>query len=189
MLKRQPIQIQNSLDYSEMIFSVRSHSSEQTKTIGKAFSKIFSPGEVILLSGELGTGKTTFVGGIAVGLGIKECLSSPSFTIINLYKISNRRIFVHADFYRLDNLIQVLNTGIEDYLYKANIYVAIEWGTKMKDYLNNNILEIEIEYIKDQNVFQNERNIIFNDRNIIFKSSSLRWDKKLNILKKIVDKK
>ncbi len=76
----------------------------------------------------MGAGKTTFISGIAEGLGIKENLSSPSFTIINLYEIGSRKKFIHADFYRLDNADEILNIGIEDYLYSSQKYCMYRMG-------------------------------------------------------------
>ena len=128
-----------------MIMKLTSESPSITRKIGLILSKILKSGDILLLAGELGAGKTTFISGIAEGLGIKENLSSPSFTIINLYEIDSRKKFIHADFYRLDNVDEILNTGIEDYIYGSRNIACIEWGDKNKGFPGLNYLEVQFE--------------------------------------------
>ncbi len=183
-----------------MIIKLLSGSPFFTRKIGIIFSKILRGGDMLLLTGELGAGKTTFISGIAEGLGIKGNLSSPSFTIINLYDIGSRKKFIHADFYRLDNSDEMLNTGIEDYLYNNRNIACIEWGDKIKGFLGSNYLEVKFEYF-----YQPDRNPVsgcttgypkeydFNSdlekRLVSFNSSSVnsRWDRKLKIFKKLLE--
>ncbi|MBM3704958.1 MAG: tRNA (adenosine(37)-N6)-threonylcarbamoyltransferase complex ATPase subunit type 1 TsaE [Actinobacteria bacterium] len=150
-----------------------SNSPEITKKAGLLLAKILKPGDIILLSGELGAGKTVLISGVADGLGIKEDLTSPSFTILNIYNLHGKKRLVHADFYRLDNISEILNTGIEDYLYEKNFFICIEWGDKIIDYLRQSYLEIIIDYdLSDSDC-----------RNLQFISNSRYWDKKLQIFK------
>ena len=83
-----------------------SGSSQATIDLGKKFSRILRGGDIIIFSGELGGGKTTFISGLAEGLGIKESLSSPSFTILNQYNAGKLKL-IHIDFYRLDGIDRI----------------------------------------------------------------------------------
>jgi len=160
------------LAYSEVL-KINSGSCGQTEDAGRLFAKILDCGDVVLLGGELGAGKTTFVSGIARGLGYNENTGSPSFTIINIYSRS-KSMLVHADFYRLDGIEDILNTGIEDYIYSKNAITCIEWGDKIKDFLKKDYAEICFDYeLSDKNT-----------RIINIKSRSPLWDRKINKLRK-----
>ena len=172
-----------------MYIDVISNSPLDTKKIGKVFSKVLAAGDIVLLDGELGAGKTTFISGAAQGLKLVDSLSSPSFTILNIYKVDRNKKLVHADFYRLESIDEILHTGIEDYLYSENNYVFVEWGSKIKDYLKTGYVEIEFKYIlKDEDPdLSDVRN---NDqlRSILLKSESSRWLRKLEVFKKLLAK-
>jgi tRNA threonylcarbamoyladenosine biosynthesis protein TsaE len=176
-----------------MIIELTSDSSNFTKKIGSLFAKIFNGGDIILLSGELGAGKTTFISGIAEGLGLAENLSSPSFTILSIYRIGNKRKLVHADFYRLNNIDEILNIGIEDYLYDRNSFVCIEWGDRIKDYLKVNYLEIRFDYCLE-NGRSNSKDIfgglsvVDQKRQILFGSNNRYWNKKLELFNHLLFK-
>lgn len=184
-----------------MIMKLVSTSPSLTKKIGLIFSRILKSGDILLLDGELGAGKTTFISGIAEGLGIKENLSSPSFTIINLYDIGLRKKFIHADFYRLDDYNEILNTGIEDYIYNSGNIAFIEWGNKIKDFISSNYLEIKFEYFypsgqnpawgfSTENYAEYNSNSDLEKRLISFSSSAPDnyWNGKLNIFKKLLER-
>ena len=103
---------------------------------------------VIELIGDVGTGKTTFVRGLAQGLGIKEPVTSPSFTISKSYAIPQGGRLIHYDFYRLDDpglMTEDLRDSIKD---PANI-VVIEWGNSVSDMLPDNHIVIRIQYNND----------------------------------------
>jgi len=184
-----------------MIVKLASVSPLFTKKIGLVLSRILKSGDILLLAGELGAGKTTFISGIAEGLGIKENLSSPSFTIINVYDIGSGKNFIHADFYRLDDADEILSTGIEDYLYNKRNIVCIEWGDKIKDFISSNYLEIKFEYfyLSDKNsVPENitEHPADYNSgsdlerRLVLFNNPAFSsyWDGKLKIFKKLLER-
>lgn len=168
----------NSWDCFNMNLEILSKSSLATIDLGKKFSKILRGGDIILLSGELGGGKTTFISGLADGLGIKENLSSPSFTILNQYDAGKLKL-VHIDFYRLDGVDEFDNIGIDDHIYDDSAILCIEWGEKIRQYIKKDYLNISFNYIIEDEESMNKRIIRFND-------SSDYWDKKLNILKKIL---
>lgn len=113
---------------------VRSTSAAQTRSWGKRLSRLLKKGDVILLIGELGAGKTTFVQGLAAGLGLKEGLMSPTFTLAQSF---NARVPLHhLDFYRLTPK-EILNIGIGDYLTGGGEIPAgaalIEWADRCKN--------------------------------------------------------
>ena len=161
-----------------MTLEILSKSSQATVDLGKKFSKILQGGDIIIFSGELGGGKTTFISGLADGLGIKENLSSPSFTIINEYDAGKLKL-VHIDFYRLDGVDEFDNIGLDDHIYDDSAVLCIEWGEKIRQYIKKDYLNISFNYIT-----ADEESI--NKRIIRFDSSNSYWDKKLNILKKIL---
>ena len=160
-----------------MHIEILSKSSQATIDLGKKFSKILKGGDIIIFSGELGGGKTTFISGLADGLGIKENLSSPSFTILNQYNAGKLK-FVHIDFYRLDGIDEFDNIGLDDHIYDDSAILCIEWGEKIKQYIKKDFLTISFNYIIEDEDSMNRRIIRFS-------SSNNYWDKKLNILKKI----
>ena len=164
-----------------MRIDIISNSSIFTKNLGKKLSRVISKGDIILFSGELGGGKTTFISGIAEGFGLKGNLSSPSFTILNEYSIDNLRKFIHADLYRLENTGEINGIGLDDYLYDDISIVCVEWGEKIKDYIKKEYLEINLSYLIDKSSISTKRKIIFN-------SSSQYWDLRLARFKKIMEK-
>ena len=161
---------------------LKSGSAAETVSIGKKFSRLLLPGDLVLLSGELGGGKTTIISGIAGGLGLKENPSSPSFTILNEYNTGKRGIkFIHADFYRLENIEDLETTGLEDYIYSGRAIVCVEWGTRLKPIIKKDFLTINLEYLAGK-----ESGI--NDRIITFKGSTEYWNRKLLLLKDILSR-
>ncbi len=164
-----------------MKIKVISDSPLFTSELGRTFSRIVSAGDIILLTGELGGGKTTFITGIAAGLGLERKISSPSFTILNEYRISGRREFVHVDLYRLENAGEIEEIGLDDYFYNNISIICVEWGDRIKKYLKKEFLEVDFGYVIDE---KNEGN----KRKIIFKSSGTYWDRKLEEFKRMLDK-
>jgi tRNA threonylcarbamoyladenosine biosynthesis protein TsaE len=158
-----------------------SNSADFTKDLGKKLSRFLAKGSIILFTGELGGGKTTFISGIAAGLGLREDLSSPSFTILNEYHISGQMKLVHADLYRLDNIYDISRTGLEDYIYDGYSITCVEWGDRIKDHIRKEFLEIDIRYLIDSTS-------ISTNRKITFISDGPYWDLKLSRFKKLIKK-
>lgn len=166
-----------------MIFTIESDSSEHTRQIGKAFAKFLDPGDVILLSGELGGGKTTFISGAARGLNISQNISSPSFTLINVYDFvsNNKKLkMAHCDLYRISNVADIIDIGLEDFIYNENTITFIEWAEKIKDNILKNFLEIYFEYYIPSTSNESEANIENQKRKITLVSNSSYWDKKIS---------
>src|SRR6476659_5233597 len=94
-----------------------SHSAAETEALGETWGREATPGLVIGLSGDLGTGKTQLTKGIARGLGITDKILSPTFALVNEYR-SGRLPMFHLDLYRLDKREQIVGAGLEEYLTK-----------------------------------------------------------------------
>jgi tRNA threonylcarbamoyladenosine biosynthesis protein TsaE len=126
----------------------KSGSFEDTYRYGKELGNTLRGGEVIVLTGVLGSGKTVFAKGIADALGVEEIVTSPSFTIMNEY--SGRLLFCHFDFYRIDDEAEMEDL-LGDYAYRADTAVAIEWGEKALHRLGSVIL-VSISLLNDERV-------------------------------------
>lgn len=113
------------------------NSPKETFEYGKKLAAKLNGGDILLLSGELGAGKTSLVKGIAKGLGVKREITSPTFTLLNIYKIKNSKIknLVHIDTYRLKDEKELLEIGVEDYFGKSNTVCIIEWPEKISGLL------------------------------------------------------
>lgn len=106
-----------------------------TYKFSQKFAKTLKGGEVISLVGELGSGKTTFVKGLAKALGVKDNVTSPTFIRLIAYEIpSNKKIkkLVHIDAYRIIDVDEMIDAGIEDYLNEKDTVTIVEWGDKLK---------------------------------------------------------
>jgi tRNA threonylcarbamoyladenosine biosynthesis protein TsaE len=121
--------------------TVFSLSEEETAELGRSLARALKGGEIILLEGELGFGKTVFARGIAIGLGIApEDVSSPSFTLVQEYRGGRLPMF-HVDLYRLDVESEVGTLGIEEILGAGGV-VVVEWGEKLPPYLRRGAIRV-----------------------------------------------
>lgn len=112
-----------------------SNSTGETKSLGKKFSRSLARGDVVLLEGSLGAGKTTFIKGILKGFGFNDKeIVSPSFTIIREYKYRLFPIY-HIDLYRIDKKEELINLGYQEYFYTPQGLSLIEWGQRVEDIL------------------------------------------------------
>mgnify|MGYP003975142557 FL=1 len=119
---------------------------KETKSLGENLGKDLNLGEIVILQGDLGSGKTTFTKGMAKGLGITEIITSPTFSLMNIYEYGENSL-IHIDTYRLENERDLLDIGIEDYLGKPNTITIIEWPEKIKNLLNKKMVtEITITH-------------------------------------------
>jgi len=121
---------------------INTHSMEQSVELGKKLAKLLKPGDVVTLEGDLGAGKTTFTKGIALGLGIKQTLSSPTFTIIKEYRDGQVPLY-HMDAYRLEYAEEDL--GFDEYFSGDGISI-VEWAQFIEDYLPADRLDIVVAY-------------------------------------------
>ena len=120
-----------------------SRSPEETERLGAEFAQQLKPGDVIALTGEIGSGKTTFVRGLAQGLGVPaSSIASPSFVLIREYR--GRIPLYHADLFRLEGIPETVNVGLEEY-YDGGGVTVIEWANKIPALLPEEYLEICFE--------------------------------------------
>lgn len=122
--------------------TVYTGSPQETRNLGRLLGSLASGGEVYLLTGNLGTGKTHLVQGIGFGLGVKEYACSPSFMIAREYH--GRLMLYHLDLYRLDRIEEIVDIGVEQY-FNNNSVCAIEWAEKGSGVLPAENLSIELE--------------------------------------------
>ncbi|MFC2049875.1 tRNA (adenosine(37)-N6)-threonylcarbamoyltransferase complex ATPase subunit type 1 TsaE [Chloroflexota bacterium] len=123
-----------------------SRSPEQTQHLGTYLGKLAKTGDVLLLTGNLGNGKTCLTQGIAWGLDIKEYAFSPSFVIVREYH--GRLPLYHIDFYRLNRIEEIVDLGLDEYLYGKGVCV-VEWAEKGMAVLPKEHLLINLSYISD----------------------------------------
>lgn len=139
-----------------------SFSANDTFQLGFKLGKAVEPGKVYTLIGDLGVGKTVFTQGFASGLGITEAVSSPTFTIVQVYD-EGRLPFYHFDVYRIGDVEEMDEIGYEDYVYGEGVSL-IEWANLIEEILPANYTQITIE--KDLEKGFDYRKITIEDKNI-----------------------
>ena len=146
---------------------IHTNSAEETQNTGSLFAKKLTGGDIILLYGNLGAGKTTFVQGIAKGLGITKRIISPTFIIIRSYELPKNqkaKRFYHIDLYRTETDDDLKGLGIDEILSDKEAIVAIEWPEKLGTFLPKKNLPAgrqgwEIRFTDDTN---NSRDVTIN---------------------------
>lgn len=149
-------------------------SDDDMQHFGRSLARVLDKGDVVYLVGELGAGKTTLVRGVARGLGYQGRVTSPTFTIMNIYETSPK--IYHFDFYRLEEG-DISDLGLEDYLQKEGI-AFIEWPRGGHKVLPDEALVINIDLVDDD--YDRERKVSLSGR-------GLGYADKLEELKKLVD--
>lgn len=124
-----------------------SHSVADTENYAEQLASTFVGGEVLLLNGELGAGKTHFVKGLARGLKIDEVITSPTFALHNSY--AGRLTLNHFDFYRIEDSEEVEILGLNEFFYDKHAVSAIEWSENVANLLPQNCITVTIEKIGD----------------------------------------
>ena len=122
---------------------IETRTPEETYALGEKIGAAAKPGQIYTLNGDLGVGKTVFTQGVAAGLGIKESVNSPTFTIIQVYE-EGRLPFYHFDVYRIGDIEEMEEIGYDDYFFGEGICL-IEWANLIEELLPENIIRITIE--------------------------------------------
>ena len=122
-----------------------SKSEKDTIKLAKKFEKKLKGGEVVVLNGDLGAGKTTFTKALCKALNVKENVTSPTFTLMNIYT-SGRLPLYHFDMYRIEDESEAEELGLNDYFY-SNGVCMIEWAENIKHILPKNLITLNIEKI------------------------------------------
>lgn len=136
-----PIFDERSLDFM-------SHSPEQTLRIGARLAEHLAPGDVVCLSGELGTGKTTLVSGIGRGWGALDPVTSPTYVLVNAYRRADGQRLWHLDCYRVNSAAEALAFGFADLLESGGLMV-IEWPERILEVLPPERLDLGLRWIDD----------------------------------------
>lgn len=126
---------------TEVIESLR---EQDTYDLGKKLGENCKPGDIILLNGDLGVGKTIFTKGFGKGLGIEEPISSPTFTIMQIYE-QGRLPLYHFDVYRIGDVDEMYEIGYEEYFYGDGVCI-VEWADLIEDIIPDDAIRIRIEY-------------------------------------------
>ncbi len=148
-----------------------SKSADQTKRLGSRLGACLSVGDVICLSGELGTGKTTFVQGLNQGWGSLDQATSPTFVIINQYRRPDGQVLHHMDAYRLSGAIDAINLDMEQVVSSGA--VVIEWPELIRSALPQNHLWIDLFWVE-----QSQRRMVFNPKGTYYKELLQEFRKK-----------
>ena len=126
------------------LFNVTTTNHLETQELGIQFSKFTKNGDIVTLNGDLGSGKTTFVKGVLMGLGYASKVTSPTYTLINEYKTKYN--IIHLDCYREKDINRWLNIGLIDYFNNQNI-LFIEWAENIKNILPNKTKDLFFEVL------------------------------------------
>lgn len=124
-----------------------SHSPEETQAVGELLGKAAQAGDLFLLQGAFGAGKTVLTQGIARGLGVPDAVTSPSYIIVNEYQ--GRLPLYHVDLYRLESPAEVLDLGLEDYLLYGEGVCVVEWADRALDLLPKEGLLVTLTYMDE----------------------------------------
>ena len=127
---------------SNTAWTAVTESAEETRAVGEALGRALRGGEIVLMTGQLGAGKTTLTQGLAVGLGIDGYTKSPSFVLMNEYR--GRVPLYHLDLFRIETPEEVWDLGIEEYISGAGV-VAVEWADRARAAFPEDAVEVEIE--------------------------------------------
>ncbi len=154
--------------------AMQSRSPEETRRLAVALSPVLRPGDVISLGGDLGAGKTTFVQGLAAGLGIPDRVTSPSFVLMKEY-LAGRYPLIHMDVYRLERMQEVVDLGYDEFLDPSHI-VVVEWGDMVEPLLPKEHLSIQSGYGDAET-----------SRDITIQPKGAQWETRLQGVRSLVD--
>lgn len=154
---------ENMQEEGPYTLDIISHSSAQTQRLGARLGELLQGGELLLLEGQLGTGKTTFTQGLARGMGITELISSPTFTLLKEYPgqirppsndpsrqaVLRGPALYHFDLYRLDQPEEIIDLGFEDYFYDGSGVSVVEWADKAAALWSNGKLQVRLKAMSE----------------------------------------
>ncbi len=126
---------------------LRTESARDTRALGEALARGLHPGDVVLLAGDLGAGKTTLAQGIGAGLGVADHVTSPTFTLVRSYPCEGPatpvRTFLHADLYRLEHLGEVVDLALGE-LVEDDAVAVVEWGDVAEPVLGGDAISVRL---------------------------------------------
>ena len=124
------------------MITLRTTSVGETKAVAAALAELVRPGDLILLAGEMGAGKTAFAQGFAAGLGVLDTVTSPTFTLVHTYE--GRLRMHHADIYRLERTAEVADLALGE-LLDDDAVVLVEWGDVVASSLGAELMTVRLE--------------------------------------------
>lgn len=145
-----------------MLLPATTSSVDETRDLGAALSSLARPGDLVVLAGDLGAGKTALVQGLGRGLGVEQRITSPTFTLVHVYE-DGRLPVHHLDVYRLDQLSEALDLGLAEMLDDGGV-VVIEWGDAITPVLPHDYLEVRLTFGEGDD-----------DRLLAFRTVGPRW--------------
>jgi len=160
--------------HNHRVLDLESRSVAETRRLATALSPMLRPGDVLALGGDLGAGKTTFVQGLAVGLGIVERVTSPSFVLMREY-LGGRYPLMHMDVYRLERMQEVVDLGYDEFLDPSHI-VVVEWGDMVEPLLPKEHLAIQMRYGKSEEI-----------RHISVMAKGGQWETRMHSVRSLVE--
>ena len=149
------------MDYGLPTIELQSKGVEDTKKYATQIAQILQAGDVVILTGDLGTGKTQFTKQCCTALGYEGAVTSPTYTLANIYPLEKTNI-LHADFYRVKSERELEETGLDTYMDSS--IMLVEWGDKFEE-LFDNYLKIEIAYVDGS----------LNDRTLTLSYKGTKW--------------
>lgn len=153
-------------------FEFISRSTEQTRRAGIRLGGLLQPSDMVGLVGELGSGKTTLVQGIASGWGSLDPVSSPSFVLVNVYRHPNGARLYHLDAYRLNSVQEAIDLDIEAMLSQGPL--VIEWADKIEPALTKEGLWVHLKYVDEE------------QRDMIFSAKGQHYEEMLSQLRRVI---
>ena len=150
-----------------MRIEIRTATADDTRAAGRALAPLIRPGDALALTGELGAGKTTFVQGLAAGLGFAGHVVSPTFTLVREYE--GRMRIHHVDVYRLERVQDVLDLGLDDATAEGGV-LLVEWGDAVEGLLSPDHLVVTLTTLSPE---EETRSIVFEG---VGASWRLRWE-------------
>jgi len=152
----------------------RTRSPDDTKNLAAGLAELAQPGDLLLLVGDLGAGKTTFTQGFAAALGVSEPVTSPTFTLAREYR--GRLLLHHLDVFRLDQISEVLDLGLPELLDGDGV-ILIEWGNAIRQALPNDCLEVALTFVDNQDEAPDERVVTLT-------AAGSRWQARINSIRR-----
>ena len=156
-----------------MVIEIETETADKTREVGEALASMLQPRDTVVLTGDLGAGKTTLVQGIGRGLGVEDHVASPTFTLVREY--TGRLDVAHVDVYRLERVQDVVDLALDE-LGGPDRVLLIEWGDAVQDLLPDDRLRVELttEPIGDET-----RRIVLTPQG---SSWALRWERLEQVL-------
>ena len=137
-----------------MSFTLVAKDLKQIPYVASKILKNISPEKRILFYGEMGVGKTTLIKELSLQLGFTKVVSSPTFSIVNEYIISENKKIYHFDFFRLRDEKEAFEFGLDEYFLDKNCYLFIEWPEKIHSFLEDNMVVIKMKLVDNKRVIE-----------------------------------